>query len=170
MSWLDEAIPMLRILINDLSAEPEYSDSRLTQLLISSARLVKMELDFDNDYTISVATLSITPDPLAQGEEEFINFAVLYAACVADAGQFRAKALLEGIRVSCGPASISVGGHLKGFQTLLEVGPCKTYEELKMQYMFGDRAPAKGIFGPFVNNKFDPRSLGWTGADHRHRC
>lgn len=157
MAWQNEVVPMLRILIADTDVEPEYSDTQLAEISVVAAKLIVKEIKFRNTYTITVSALTISPDPST--DEDFMNFMVLKAACLADHGQFRAKALLEGIRVNCGPTSLAVGGHLAGFKTLLEVGPCKTYEELKKQYLFSNNLAVRGIFGPFVGNNFDPRNL-----------
>src|SRR5687768_8815738 len=132
MAWLDEAVPMLRILINDFSDEPTYSDSRLTDLLITSAYLVKREIHLVNSYTISISTKSISPDPISNDDDLFISLLVLKAACLADQSTYRTKALLEGVRAAMGPATLAISGNLIGFKTLLEVGPCKAYEEMKM--------------------------------------
>ncbi len=161
MSWLDEAIPMLRVLINDWGDEPEFTDTRLKDALVVAAKLVAFQFQFTN-YTVTQSTLSVSPDPVENADDPFLNLSVLKAACIVDQGQFRAKAALEGISVHCGPGSISVSSHLKGFKEILEIGPCKMYEELKTQYLYGNINVVKGIFGPFVNNKFDPRSLGGT--------
>jgi hypothetical protein len=158
MSWLDEAIPMVRILINDWDEQPQFSDARLTDALIASAKLVAWQFGFTS-YAISTSNLSVTPDPVDNKDETFLNLSVLKAACLVDHGQYRAKAALEGLKVSCGPGSLSVGGHLAGFKTILELGPCSTYEELRNQYLYGNVNVVKGIFGPFINNKFDPYSL-----------
>lgn len=158
MAWQDETVPMLRILIADTNVdEPEYSDSQLRELCIVAAKLIIKEIKFSNTYTITISAQTISPDPST--DEDFMNFMVLKAACLADHGQFRAKALLEGIRVNCGPTGLAVSGHLAGFETLLSVGPCKAYEELKTQYLFSNNLAVRGIFGPFVGNKYDPINL-----------
>jgi hypothetical protein len=159
MSWQDETIPMLRVLINDLSASPTYSDDRLEQTLIVAAKLVYQDIDISYTYTISIENVSISPDPTTNSDDAFLNFIVLKAACIADQSTFRTKAALEGIRAALGPASLSVGGHLPGFKTLLELGPCATYTEMKEQFEFGNVNIVKGILSPFVGNRFDPKTL-----------
>lgn len=169
MSWLDEAIPMLRILIADISDPPEYSDERLEELLTVSAKLVNQELTFDWNYVVSVSALTVTPDPLDNSDDAFINFSVMKAACIADQGKFRARALMEGIRIQCGPGSLGVSGNLSGFETLLDKGPCETYKELAKQYSFGDRLPIRAVMSPFVSNNFDPSTLGGYYNNPRDR-
>ncbi len=160
-NWLDESIIMLRILINDLDCEPNHDDNQLKQLLVTAAKLTQFDLagKFKNEYTISVKNLTVTPDPLEEDDQEFITMATLRGACIADHGQFRARALMEGIRVNCGPATMSVGGNLRGFQLLLEEGPCKSYKEASNQLLFGNRDYIRGILSPFVSNTWSPESL-----------
>jgi hypothetical protein len=158
MSWLDEAVPTLRILINDLTDEPTYTDDRLVEILLVASKMVIQELDFDADYVATFAN-GVVPDPEDEEDYAFINFATLKAACIADQGQYRSRALLEGIRVSCGPTSLGVSGNLAGFYKLVEIGPCKMYAELATQYAFGDRLPARAVLSPFVGNNFDPSIL-----------
>lgn len=170
MAWLDEAVPMLRILINDFSAEPTYSDSRLTDLLITSAYLVKREIPQVNSYKITISTKTISPDPVSNNDDLFISLLVLKAACLADQSTFRTKALLEGVKAAMGPASLAISGNLAGFKTLLETGPCRAYEEMKMQQLFAGDALAmnvRAILTPFVGNNFDPSIL--QSSEHRSR-
>lgn len=161
INWLDESVIMLRIIIGDVACEPENTDQQLKELLVTAARLTQFELPskFKNTYAISVRNLTVAPDPLEQDDQDFITLATLRGACIADQGQFRARALMEGIRVSCGPGSLSVSGNLKGFETLIKEGPCKTYKEAINQYLFGNRDYVRGILSPFVSNSFQPESL-----------
>ena len=113
-----------------------------------------MELNFTN-YTVTNDL--VTPDP--SNDDDFLNFIILKTSCLLDQGRFRAKALLEGIRVNCGPASFSVSGNLKGFETLLSDGPCAMYKELKNQYRFGKGLSSRAIISVFTGNQFDARDL-----------
>lgn len=169
MTWQDETIPMLRILINDLSSSPIYSDDRLEQTIIVAAKLTYQDIDLENTYTISIENVSITPDPIDNSDDAFLNFAVLRAACILDHSTFRTKTALEGIKASLGPASLSVYGNLAGFKTLLEIGPCATYLEMKEAYQFGNINVVRAVLSPFAGNRFDPKSM--SGHDsHRDHC
>ncbi len=159
--WKDEMVTMLRVLINDLSDEPTYSDSRLRQLLVVAARYVLQDMDFDTTYTVTITVPNISPDPTADAtkDEAFANFVVLKAACLSDQSLFRTKALMEGVTARCGPASLSIVGHLPGFKQLLTQGPCAAYEEFKRQYYLGEARGVRAIMSPFVGNNFDPADL-----------
>lgn len=158
MAWNNTMVTMVRVLISDLDATPTYTDARLEQLIVVASQFVQQELDFSTAYTINIASPDISPDPTvtATKDDAFTNFVVLKAACIADQSTFRTKALAEGIRAVCGPVSLQVAGNLKGFQTLLDKGPCAAYEELKQDYIFGNINNIRAIFSPFVGNEFRP--------------
>jgi len=155
MSWLTQAISMLRVLINDLETVPTYSDSRLTTLLMTSSLLVQQDLGFT--YTIDYTAETITPDPI--NDLNFMTFMIIKAACQADFSTYRTKALLDGITAKLGPASLSTDGTLKGFKDLLAIGPCQTYENMKRDYVFGSGNLAMAILSPFIGNNFNPSDL-----------
>lgn len=169
MAWEDEALPMLRILINDFGVEPTYSDPRLTDILVASAYIVRQEIDFPTEYAVSMSTKTISPDPVSEGDDSFISFMVLKAACLADQSTYRTKALLEGVRAAMGPATLAISGNLNGFAKILEIGACATYEELKDQERFGTNAlNVRAILSPFVGNQFDPSMLRVDSVGPRH--
>jgi hypothetical protein len=159
MPWQDETIPTLRILISDLSSSPTYSDERLEQTLVVAAKLIQQEMSFDVDYTCSIENITISPDPVGTDDKVFETMMVLKAACIVDQGTFRAKALLEGIRASVGPASLTVTGHLNGFLEIMKNGPCAAYQQLKTDVSFGNLSVVKAVLSPFSGNLFDPRSV-----------
>ncbi len=172
MSWQIELPIIVRTLINDLDVTPTYTDDRLQQTLVVAAQYVNREMNFNNEYTIDLNNLSITPDPttLSARDEEFIGFLSLRAACFLDQSTFRTKAAAEGVRTSLGSANIAVAGNLKGYQTLLEVGPCGMYEKLKMEHEIGNIKYVRAVLSPFVGNKFTPDSRSHSdGTSHRDR-
>ena len=170
MAWQDEAIPLLRTILGDAGCcTTTYTDTRIEELLVSSAYLINYEIPFSVAYTVRVSLGVITPDPV--DDEAFMNFMVLKAACLADEGTFRAKALLAGVEARCGPAILKTMDHIKGFQTLLTEGPCKAYDELKQDAIFGNTDVIRAVLSPFRGNTFDPglqRSVDISN-DHRDR-
>lgn len=153
--WNTEMVTMLRVIINDLDEET-YTDARLEQIIVVASYLVLQDVDLTNSYTVSITDKTISPDPAdpSNKDTEFINFTVMRAACIADESMFRTQALLEGVKATCGPTSLSVSGNTKGFQYLLDNGPCKTYEEMKRQYHFGQVNFVRAVLSPFVSNDF----------------
>ncbi len=174
MSWQTELPVIIRTLINDLDTTPTYTDDRLQQTIVVAAQYVNREINFDHEYAVDLTNLNITPDPTTENarDEEFIGFLCLRAACFLDQSTFRTKAVSEGIRTALGPANIAVAGNLKGFQTILEVGPCGMYDKLKMQHEIGNIKYVRAVLSPFVGNKFTPDSRYNSmdgSSDHRDR-
>jgi hypothetical protein len=168
VAWQDEAIPMLRILINDMdTTDLTYSDDRLEQLLVVASRYVLHDLPLDTTYTVSVYARSIDPDPTDEVTSDntmFINMMVLKAACLTDWSTFRAKALLAGVTARCGPGSISVLQNTPGFKELLTLGPCAAYQAMIKDVLFDGGRICHAIMSPFTSNNFDPANL----AGHSH--
>ena len=160
MAWQNELVPLLRNIINDVDEDNyTYTDARLEELLVVSAQLVIVDIvNLPTTYTVDVTQYSISPDPTSTRDDAFINFVVLKAACLTDQGLYRSKALAAGIRARCGPASIDTMKHIDGFRDLITFGPCKAYETLKKDYMFGNPNIA-AVLSPFVSNDFDPSAL-----------
>jgi hypothetical protein len=161
MSWKNEIPLIVRTWVNDLSDNPTYSDERLIQLATIAAQYVANEINFAQLYQINIVKQTISPDPslLEVKDSEFIGFVALKSACILDQSALRTKAAMEGIRAALGPAQLSVAGSLAGYQMLLNQGPCATYQELRIQYEFGNANGVRAMLSPFVGNKFDPRAI-----------
>lgn len=159
MAWQDELVPMLRVMINDVGDTPDYGDDRLEDLILVAARYVNQELDFDWDYDVTFSTRTLSPDPVTNGDDAFINLTILKAACLVDQSTYRSKMVISGLSVRCGPVAMDTIQHLKGFKELLTVGPCAAYETLKKEWQLGNAKIVKAILSPFVGNSFDPSSL-----------
>ena len=161
MSWQIEIPLVVRTLINDLADEPTYSDDRLQQTVVVAATYVQREMSFDKPYDINLTDITISPDPTLKDtrDDDFVGFVALISACFLAQSTFRTKAANEGIKTQLGPASLSVAGILRRFQTILESGPCGMYDKLKLEYEIGNIKYIRAVLSPFVGNKFDPRSL-----------
>lgn len=159
MAWDTEIPIMVRVLINDLSDTPSYSDERLLQAIVVAAKYVQFDIVLDNQYSIDITTPIISPDPTIDRDEIFISLVSLKAACIIDQSTLRTKAATEGIRAALGPALLSVNGSLEGIKMILELGPCAAYEELSSHWDVAQATSVKAILSPFAGNKFDSRSL-----------
>ncbi len=158
MSWQTDISIITRVWINDLGMERVYSDSRLEQLIVVAAKYVKSEINLAYDYIIDLSNETITPDPSSAGvnDESFIAFTALKAECLLEYSTFRTKVANEGVRASLGSASLSVGGNLKGYEIILNQGPCALYNKLRMEHEVGNVLLLQAILGPFSGNQFDP--------------
>lgn len=167
MAWQNEIVTIIRVLINDLSSTPQYSDARLQQLAVVAAQYVQFDVNLDNKYTINIAYPSIIPDPTLDPKDDiFISLVSLKASCLVDQSTFRTKTALEGIRAALGPASLSVGGNLAGYKTLLAEGPCSMYEQLTLRWDVSNASAVRAIFSPFIGNNFDPQNLNNPNYNH----
>jgi len=177
MSWQNTSLIMLRTLLNDASCSTEkYTDDRLMDLLLTSAYIMRTDINFNSTYTVNIGKQTISPNPEAQTDgDDFISFMVLKAACLTDESNFRTAALLQGVSARCGPATITTsnyGGYLK---ELLTSGPCKSYDTLTTKYNFSyeGRRIIKAVMSPFAANDFDPGTqmgqLGMGDLQNSHR-
>ena len=137
MSWNVEMPLIVRSWINDLSDTPTYSDERVQQLIVVAAQyVIKEEKDLD-----------------------FIGLTALKASCMFDQSSLRTRAASDGIRASLGPAQLAVAGGMRGYEVILNQGPCALYNKLKEEHQIGNVQAIHAILGPFVGNEFDPRYL-----------
>ena len=64
MAWQTDLLTMLRNVIFDVDdTDYTYTDNRLKEMLVVAARLVTQEIAFDTDYTVTISTTGISPDP-----------------------------------------------------------------------------------------------------------
>lgn len=159
MSWQEELTITTRVLINDLTTPYEYTDCRIQQILTVAAKYVQFDVNLDKTYTIDVVYNNITPDPTDNNDQIFSSLVCLKAACIIDQGALRTKAALEGIRTALGSASISFGGSLAGWQSIIDHGACALYEELTSHWDVKNATAFAAVLSPFVSNNFDPRYL-----------
>jgi hypothetical protein len=170
MSWRLEIPIIIRSIINDLDeTNPTYSDERLQQLTVVAAQHVKKEINLNIEYNINISCPEIVPDPTLSDsrDEDFIVFVTLKAVCLLDQSALRTRAASEGVRANLGPASLSVTNS-SSYQFLLLHGPCKTYNDSRIEYELGNTSLLRGILSPFVGNKFEGKNLHNT-SDNRSR-
>jgi len=168
MFWQIEIPIIIRSLINDLADPPTYTDERILQLAVVAAQYVTMEVNLDKEYNIDIVSIDITPDPSdpATRDTDFIGFVAMKASCLLDQSTFRTKAAGEGLRAALGPASLSVTGTLAGYKDILNMGPCKLYDQLVMDHNIGNATAVRAVFSPFVGNNFDPQNLSTSNGNY----
>ena len=156
---LEIEMPLIvRTLINDLGDTPTFTDSRIQQVITVASDYVIQEVNLYRQYSINIVEVEISPDPCVGPRDQlFIGLVCLKTACILDMSVFRTKAALEGIRTGLGSANLAVSGNLSGYKTILEVGPCKMYEQIKDDWNIGNATAVQAILSPFVGNTFDPK-------------
>jgi hypothetical protein len=168
MAWQPELLTLVRVLVNDLSNDPIYSDDQILQSIVVSASYVQFDVVLDRKYAIDISNISISPDPTSGTRDDiFISLLGLRTACLLDQSTFRTKAALEGIRAALGPANLAVQNHLAGFKQILEHGPCKLYYDLTEHWDLQNATAVAAILSPFVGNNFDPFVFPYS--DHRNK-
>lgn len=156
MSWQDESIYMLRVLINDIdSSNYTYSDASLTQVLLVSANYVNQSVDFINDYTVSIQNESISPDPTEDPKDPaFINLLVLKSACFILGGEMRTSAN-NSISVTDGPSTINMGGVFSSIKDANKYF-CDLYDKARIDHYMASNL-GQVISTPFTNENLSPR-------------
>jgi hypothetical protein len=158
MSWQTDCVFMLRFYINDLDpTNYTYTDVRLTQVLVVAAKYVSHDVSLvRKDYTITVGTVTIDPDPTDDPEDTaFTILMTLKAACLLDSVALRDKARQEGVKAKLGPAEIQVTGQAAIYNTIMnnKNSPCSMYEMAKREYMMGaDIFPWRAVLTPYTSD------------------
>lgn len=169
MAWQTDITNLVRVLINDLSETPTYSDDRIIQTITVAARYIQFDVNLDTKYTVDSINLTISPDPTDSGsKDEIFNCLLgLKTACIIDQSTFRTKAVNHGITAALGPAKLSVA-NMDSYRYILEQGPCKTYNELTEHWDVANANAISAVLSPFVGNKFDPFML-MAYDNYRHK-
>lgn len=171
MAWTIEIPLITRVWINDLDANPTYSDARIKQVVVVAAMNVNREVSFTDTYEVDVVSETISPDPTldASLDNDFTALVALKAACILDQSTYRTKAVNEGIKTSLASATLHTAGNLKGYKDLLDIGPCGMYEKLRQEFEIGNPNMVQAVLSPFVGNKFDPSNLSsYYGSFYRN--
>lgn len=153
MAWDDDGIVLLRALINDSDATAyRYTDTRLTEALLVAAFQVNLEIDFLNDYVISLGNETITPDPtnINTKDDNFLNLIAVKAACIIDRGS-AGTAADQAIMVQDGSSRIDLREAFKAKLSLLQKGWCAVYDNMKQEYITSQQGVIVGaaIMTPF---------------------
>jgi hypothetical protein len=140
MAWQDELVTVLRFLINDLAAIPQYDDDRLEQGLVIAARLVLTEAGFTPVYTADVVNVDIKPDPTDDAggsrNDAFTNLVATKAACIIDRGAASAAAG-QAILVQDGTSRVDLRKAFDARLALLKMGHCAAYDTMLEEYLTG---------------------------------
>lgn len=161
--WQTELIQMLRTEIgDDDEANPTYSDSRLERLLVNSAKLLLSEYDFDNDYTVTISTLTISPDPVTLEDDAFSNLMVRKAMCSLARGLQRIAGN-KAISVRDGASSIDSTGPAREARVWADTA-CKDFEDAALYYALSSSKHGRAIVGPHRTNN---QNLGWSSTRER---
>jgi len=154
MSWQTEATGLLRVYINDMDTPYRYSDARLEQVLVSSAKVVLFDTGgkgFANEFQADITSGTITPDPTddASKDDNFINLIVLKAGCFIDNCEARTAARKAGMVVKEFSSSFDNRGLADARLKILDKGWCKTYDDSLFDFLAGSSFVCTAILSPF---------------------
>tara|TARA_Y100000004_G_scaffold85804_1_gene96234 strand:+ start:302 stop:802 length:501 start_codon:yes stop_codon:yes gene_type:complete len=165
MPWQMDMILMLRSVIGDLD-ETKYTDERLKQVLMVGAYNVQNDAAFPNSYTVNVGQVSITPDPVDEGDSDFTILTVYKTACILIGSEVKSESA-NAISIKDGPSAIDLRG-VSGSLLALYKDICSKYQSLLDTYRWeqgnGDGTPVgTAILGPYSpgswgvgRNGYDP--------------
>lgn len=133
MSWQDEAVATLRILVGDFDTTETYCDETLIKLFVGAAKMVSNEASFDVTYTISASNQTISPDP--SDDSSFITLSALKAAYIIANSEYRVKSL-SAVSITDGPSSINLTNVVTGLKARVD-RLAKDYSDALFDYALG---------------------------------
>ncbi len=136
MAWETDLVLMTRVLINDLGTTQRHTDSYIQQVLVTAGVIAETEIKFSIDYTIDISGVTISPDPVVQGDLIFQSMVPLKSACILTQGDFQ-QAIQQGIKVRDGDSMVDTSVGFRGYRDILEFGSCAAYERLKWDIQSG---------------------------------
>lgn len=161
MPWKLDLVLMLRSIIGDLD-KAKFTDERLKQILVVGAYNVINEADFSTVYTVNVATISISPDPISENDTDFSTLTVYKSACILLGSEVKTEAA-NAISIKDGPSAIDLRGVTANLTNLYN-DLCAKYDALLKTYQYNNTLVGQAILGPYspgsmvVNgNQFDYR-------------
>lgn len=131
-TWETNLVLTLRILIGDFLSPNKNSDLYLRSVLIAAGIIINSEIDLVNDYVFDIANITIVPDPIDLNDIVAQALLPLKAACLLTQNQFQI-ALGQGIKVRDGDSFVDTSASFAGYKDILQLGACKSYEQLKWQ-------------------------------------
>jgi len=141
MSWQDSLIPLLRGQINDMVSPYTYSDGRLEELCVYSAHLILNEITFENTYTVTIPTLTISPDP--SDDVAFLNLVSLKAAIMVVFNELKDYST-KSVKIVDGPSQIDLSTTYKNKKDLYD-SLLKAFEKAKTLHALGDNGGVGGL-------------------------
>ena len=161
MPWKIDLVLMLRSIIGDLD-KAKFTDERIKQILVVGAYNVLNDADFSETYTVNVAEISISPDPISQSDTDFSTLTVYKSACILLGSEVKTEAA-NAISIKDGPSAIDLRGVTANLTNLYN-DLCAKYDALLKTYQYNNTLVGQAILGPYspgsmvVNgNQFDYR-------------
>jgi hypothetical protein len=155
--WEISMVLMVRSLIGDLDSA-KYTDSRIKQLLVVGAYNVENDADFSINYTIDVAGVSISPDPVSINDKEFVALTVYKTASIILGSEVKSESA-NAISIKDGPSAMDLRGVSAKLMDLYD-RITQQYEQMLEHYQYNNSI-GEAILGPY-----SPGSWGVRGGDY----
>ena len=146
MPWKTDLVLMLRSIIGDLD-RAKFTDERLKQILVVGAYNVTNDADFSTSYTVDVAKVSISPDPISESDTDFSTLTVYKSACILLGSEVKTEAA-NAISIKDGPSAIDLRGVTANLTNLYN-DLCAKYDALLKTYQYNNTLVGQAILGPY---------------------
>ena len=146
MPWNIDLVVMFRSFIGDLDSA-KFTDERLKQILVVGAYNVVNDADFNNTYTVDVAQVSISPDPISENDTDFVALTVYKSACILLGSEVKTEAG-NAISIKDGPSAIDLRGVTQNLN-LIYKDFCAKYDELLKAYQYNNTLVGQAVLGPY---------------------
>ena len=146
MPWNIDLVVMFRSFIGDLDSA-KFTDERLKQILVVGAYNVVNDADFSNTYTVDVAKVSISPDPISENDTDFVALTVYKSACILLGSEVKTEAA-NAISIKDGPSAIDLRGVTQNLN-LMYKDFCAKYDELLKAYQYNNTLVGQAVLGPY---------------------
>jgi hypothetical protein len=165
--WDEDLVLMLRAEIGDID-ESTYSDNRLKQVIVYAAYSVYRSARFTNQYSISVANVTISPDPADLNDYDFCILTVYRAACIILTGEAKEKGG-KSVSIKDGPSFFDNRNAGTNTMNLMKT-ICDNYNNLLYNYQMvgSDHSDLAGL-GQAILSPYSPGSflMNWTRNEPR---
>jgi hypothetical protein len=150
MAWETDITTIVRYLISDVdSGSFKYADSRLQTTILVAATFVNNAVNFNNEYTISLGSSTLSPDPTdtATKEDSFVTLTALKTACILIGGEIRLESG-NAISIKDGPSAIDLRG-VSVTLAALHKDLCAKYDAAVLDYAAGRSIVGHAVLTPF---------------------
>jgi|694.fasta_scaffold78890_4 hypothetical protein len=154
--WAVNILRLIRGIVGDMSCEAavqQYSDSRLLSLATIAAYQVSYDVSLDTDYSINIATNTITPDPFMNNDKAFNILTAYKASMILLNSEIKAKAA-SSVSIKDGPSSISLAGMGRELQAAAKI-VSDLYASLEYDYKRNKSSESfYGIISPYYVSSY----------------
>lgn len=150
MAWQTDMTTIIRYLISDVdSSNYKFTDSRIQTAALVAATFVNNALNFDNDYSIDLSAVTLSPDPTdaSSKDSNFVTLTCLKTACIIIGGEIRLESG-NAISIKDGPSAVDLRG-VSSTLVILHKDLCAKYDNAVLDYAAGRSIAGHAVLGPY---------------------